>query len=120
LLKAASRSPCGSVDRNIQYGDVFMLDVRRSPCGSVDRNRFNPLWEEDEATSLPVRERGSKRRCPGGRRPAARRSPCGSVDRNFRVRVRGHGDALVEAHRALDHLDLTLTDRAWLAAERFT
>ena len=56
---------------------------RRSPCGSVDRNLERIEDMAKAALSLPVRERGSKLRpLPATPRPRDRRSPCGSVDRN--------------------------------------
>ena len=82
---AQSRSPCGSVDRNELLPPLKRTNRRRSPCGSVDRN-FSIVvlfavhavapragaWIETPISprssrcrsSLPVRERGSKRQRP--------------------------------------------------------
>ena len=101
----AGRSPCGSVDRNSTATRVPGFRDGRSPCGSVDRNRFSiavvprtsvapraGAWIETAEPSppavarqsLPVRERGSKRRVDRDHpRSRGRRSPCGSVDRNL-------------------------------------
>ena len=78
---STSRSPCGSVDRNVVVLHPYQVAQRRSPCGSVDRNSASAGGEADgcvapragawietpthrppvqTAPSLPVRERGSK------------------------------------------------------------
>ena len=58
---STSRSPCGSVDRNVFYAVLNTSYISRSPCGGVDRNSNK---EELQAVGY------------------ACRSPCGSVDRN--------------------------------------
>ena len=54
------RSPCGSVDRNAPVPPISQNARSRSPCGSVDRNLFGWRRGKRDASSLPVRERGSK------------------------------------------------------------
>ena len=61
LHSAASRSPCGSVDRNWLSWSKSCAMARRSPCGSVDRNPAVTQNLGRDIKSLPVRERGSKR-----------------------------------------------------------
>ena len=54
------RSPCGSVDRNVNYEEDDQGRKGRSPCGSVDRNMVVTGKAGGGKSSLPVRERGSK------------------------------------------------------------
>ena len=44
----ASRSPCGSVDRNDYINRLKALAFGRSPCGSVDRNKIICSWLDCE------------------------------------------------------------------------
>ena len=60
LYRLVSRSPQGSVDRNIRFGQVGWLMGGRSPQGSVDRNVEDDDVDRGEASSLPAGERGSK------------------------------------------------------------
>ncbi len=56
------RSPCGSADRNLTTTPAARSASRRSPCGSADRNWQKMAMALKGTPSLPVRERGSKRR----------------------------------------------------------
>ena len=81
LFAIECRSPRGSVDRNVYMISSELEGAGRSPRGSVDRNTRKGDALKAAQTSLPARERGSKRlgrgRALGG---AQGRSPRGSVD----------------------------------------
>ena len=59
-LEAERRSPCGSVDWNLESVCVMFRNIGRSPCGSVDWNHEKVYEAEISLKSLPLRERGLK------------------------------------------------------------
>ena len=78
----AGRSPRGSADRNPSHSTPPPASSRRSPRGSADRNASSNGPNGVGASSLPARERGSKRVLAIMSVVAPSRSPRGSADRN--------------------------------------
>ena len=77
------RSPCGSVDRNVDISSQQALPITSLPVRERgSKHGLSARWRRTRA-SLPVRERGSKHQHEQPHLGAAGScSPCGSVDRN--------------------------------------
>ncbi len=134
----ASRSPSGSADRNSAPMAGSVSALRRSPSGSADRNLCGVAPVRADVPSLPIRERGSKRRQqiagvifrrvaphPGARiettrgagrpRQDGRRSPSGSADRNCRKRISPprHAASLPIRERGSKHARVAFGPEQW-------